>query len=282
MAITQDHPDNVKAACHAVLIELMHILAEFTDNIAIVGGWVPSLLIPHAPEKHLGTTDVDIALNHHTLDSSSYATIHKLLIKNGYKHNEELNAQFKYFKDVAVGKRTYSIEVDLITGEYGGTTGRNRRHEPVQDAKALKARGADLVFGRTETVTITGQLPNNQGIDTVRFSIAGVVPFIVMKGIVLVRRLKQKDAYDLEYVIRNYAGGAQAIAELIKPDLSNPVVIEALSNIEQKFASVDHYGPTAISGFLNIQNKDERLQIERRAYETIQELLDLTLRQDKK
>ena len=280
--MSQDHSENIKAACYAVLIELMHILGDFRDDIAIVGGWVPSLLIPDAPERHLGTTDVDIVLNHHALSGSSYATIHKLLVKNGYKQNEALNAQFKYFKDVDIGGKTYSIEVDLITGEYGGTTGRNRRHEPVQDAKALKARGADLVFGRTQTVTISGQLPNNRGTDTVKFSIAGVVPFIVMKGIALERRLKPKDAYDLEYVIRNYHGGVKAISELIKPDLHNPIVIEALSNIEQKFASHDQYGPRSISNFLDVQNTDERLRIERRAYETVQELLDLTIRQAKK
>ncbi len=42
-------------ACHAVLIELVHILGDFADDMAIVGGWVPSLLIPNAEEQHIGT-----------------------------------------------------------------------------------------------------------------------------------------------------------------------------------------------------------------------------------
>ncbi len=157
MAIEPDYSEDAKTACRAVLIELMHILSNFKNELAVVGGWVPSLLIPHALEQHMGTTDVDLALNHLALNKAAYKTIEQLLIEHGYEPNQSLNAQFKYFKKVSTQTQTYTIEVDLLTGEYGTTTGRGRRHEPIQNIKALKARGADLIFGRTETVSISGE-----------------------------------------------------------------------------------------------------------------------------
>jgi hypothetical protein len=33
-------------AAKSVLIELMHILGEYRDDMVLVGGWIPDLLIP--------------------------------------------------------------------------------------------------------------------------------------------------------------------------------------------------------------------------------------------
>ena len=222
--------------------------------------------------------DVDLALNGAKISADAYASINKILTRHGYRQNEAANAQFKYFKDLTIGGQGYIVEVDLLTGEYGGETGKNRRHEPIQDAKALKARGADLVFERTETIEVSGDLPDNAGKDTVKCKIAGVVPFIVMKGIVLARRKKEKDAYDLDFVLRNYPGSIKAIAELISVDLGNGLVQEALSNIAQKFETVDHWGPTAVADFKEVDDQGERERIKRRAYEMAQNLLDRTIR----
>ncbi|MBI4533250.1 MAG: hypothetical protein HY711_04815, partial [Candidatus Melainabacteria bacterium] len=274
---SQYEPGQV-AACHAVLIELVHILGDFIDDMAIVGGWVPLLLIQNAAEEHVGSMDVDLALDIEHVSEDAYATINKILTRHGYRQNEASNAQFKYFKNVVVSGQTYEVEVDLLTGEYGGDTGKNRRHQPIQDVKALKARGADMVFARTETITVSGDLPGDAGKDTVKCKIAGVVPFIVMKGIVIVRRKKEKDAYDLDFVLRNYPGSIEAIAQLMAPDINHGVVREALSNIDMKFQSVEHWGPLAVANFREIADIDERTRIKRMAFEIVQALLDKTLR----
>jgi len=125
---------------------------------------------------------------------------------------------------------------------------------------------------------VTGDLPNNAGKDTVKCKVAGVVPFIVMKGIVLMRRKKEKDAYDLDFTLRNYPGSVEAIAKVMAADLENGLVIESLTNIEQKFNTVDHWGPTAVADFQEIEDADERERVKRRAFETVQTLLDSTLR----
>jgi hypothetical protein len=94
-----------------------------------------------------------------------------------------------------------------------------------------------------------------------------------MKGIVLARRKNPKDAYDIEYVLRYYPGGIDAIAELMSADLDNGLVEEALTHIAQKFESVDHVGPTSVAAFLGIDDNDEQLRIKRRSFETVQAFL---------
>ena len=117
-----NYSDEKIRACHCVLIELVHILGDFVDDMAIVGGWVPTLLIPNAPEEHIGSMDVNLVLNGATISEEAYATINKILIRHGYRQNEAANALFKYFKDVTIDGETYIVEVDLLTGEYGGET----------------------------------------------------------------------------------------------------------------------------------------------------------------
>jgi hypothetical protein len=51
-------------------------------------------------------------------------------------------------------------------------------------------------------------------------------------------------------------------------------VQEALSNIAQKFESVDHVGPTSVAAFLGIDDRDEQMRIKRRAFETVQAFLN--------
>ena len=58
-----DYPPDAVEAARSVLVELVHILGEYRDDMVIVGGWVPPLLLADST-GHVGSTDVDIALNH--------------------------------------------------------------------------------------------------------------------------------------------------------------------------------------------------------------------------
>ena len=62
-------------AAKSVLIELMHILGEYRDDMVLVGGWIPDLLIPTSLERHVGSIDVDVALNHKELTEAGYRMI---------------------------------------------------------------------------------------------------------------------------------------------------------------------------------------------------------------
>jgi hypothetical protein len=75
--------DQVEAA-RSVLLELVHLLGEYRDDIVVVGGWVPKLILPPGRIQHVGSIDVDLALNHRNLREPGYATIQALLSRRGY------------------------------------------------------------------------------------------------------------------------------------------------------------------------------------------------------
>jgi hypothetical protein len=100
------------------------------------------------------------------------------------------------------------------------------------------------------------------------------VPFIVMKGMALVDRLKEKDAYDIYYCVRRYPGGVGALVEEFRPHISHSLVVEGLANIADKFASPEHVGPRHVADFLEVDDVDDREILVRDAYERIHALLE--------
>ena len=171
------------------------------------------------------------------------------------------------------GAEPINVEVDLMAGEYGGT-GKGRRTQKVQDIRARKARGCDLAFDASITVTLEGELPDG-GKDKVSFKVAGIVPFLVMKGMAMFERMKEKDAYDIYYCVEHYSGGVEGLAAEFRPHIKNKLIIEGLQKIRSKFASIEHIGPKWVADFLEVTEKEDRDIIMRRAYEKMSQLLDI-------
>lgn len=48
-----------------MLVDVGQVLASFGDAIVVVGGWVPDLLLPDQASAHIGSIDVDLALEMH-------------------------------------------------------------------------------------------------------------------------------------------------------------------------------------------------------------------------
>lgn len=255
-------------AAHSVLLELVRMLGEYRNDIAVVGGWVPSLLFEHADEKHIGSTDVDIALNHRTISDNMYESIHDLLINRGYREGKQ---PFIFFRTVNIDGTDIEVEVDLLAGEYEGT-GKRHRTQRIQNLKVRKARGCELAFDQQEEKVIEGELPG--GIkDSALVKVAAIVPFIIMKGMALHDRIKEKDAWDIYYCVKYYPGGNEKLAEDFQKHLDNRLIQEGLKKIADKFLSVKHYGPTAVADFDEITDTEEREFRQRDAYERIHDLL---------
>ena len=65
-----DYTADAVEAARSVLLELTHLLGEYHDGIVIVGGWVPDLLFSAAGQRHIGSLDVDVALDHQMLQEA--------------------------------------------------------------------------------------------------------------------------------------------------------------------------------------------------------------------
>jgi len=270
MVSQSDFGTNEVEAAKSVMIELIHLLGEFKDSIVLVGGSVPPLLYPESASEYVGTLDVDLALNHKVISDSTYATIRELLLKRNYYEHE--NQPFIFYRDVTVSNdETITVQVDFLSGEYGGT-GKSHRTQEIQDVHARKARGSDLVFENFEEVEIEGELPEG-GKDKVTCKISGIVPFIVMKSMAIVNRLKEKDSWDIYYCLTHHPGEIDALVEEFKPFLKNKLVQEGLNNIAENFKSPDHIGSKHIVDFMEINDGEDADRIRRDAYERVNYLL---------
>jgi hypothetical protein len=177
MVTRRDYTAEGVEAARSVLIELVHLLGEYKDDIALIGGWVPEVLLPHDSGPHVGSMDVDIALNHQKIHEEGYKRIEALLRGRGYRQGEQ---PFIFFRTVKVGDMEIDVEVNLLAGEYEGTS-KSHRHQTIQGVRARKARGCDLVFEMPKEIRIEGRLPNGAH-DTVTVRVSSIVPFFVMKG----------------------------------------------------------------------------------------------------
>lgn len=269
-----DYSERELEACHRVLMEIINLLKEFSDHIALVGGWVPYYILPASAKKHIGSLDVDICFDLQWINNDTYETILKILQDNGY-YQTNPHKPFQWWRDIRVDDGDpIPVELDLLSAEYGGR-GKKHENQKIQDVKAKKARGSDLIFGETdryEEVVLEGKLPSGAK-DSVRCKIAGVVPFLVMKGMAIGRG-KPKDGYDIEFVIANFPGGLEALVAEFKKDLDNPLVQEGLGKIRTKFESVEHIGPDYVTTFLEIDDPEDRELRQRRAFETVIAFLD--------
>ncbi len=266
-----DYTARAVDAAFSVLIELFGMLGEFREHIAVIGGWVPALLLPKAGDQ-VRTLDVDLAVDFENISDDTYMTLLRALSSRGYRQDDQ--QPFRFIKAVSPNDGPQvEVEVDLLAGEYGGT-GRSHRTQQVQDARARKARGADLVFDHCVQVSVQGRLPNG-ALDTVTLKVADVVAFLVMKGMALHDRRKEKDCYDIFYCVSNYPGGIVAVAEAFRSPLGNKLVAEGLAKIRSKFLSPEHFGPVAVADFLEITDSETRAIVTRDAYERLNTLLDL-------
>jgi hypothetical protein len=236
--------------------------------MVIVGGWVPDLILPIEVVEHIGSTDVDVALNHRRLTEVGYRSIAELLISRGYRQGKQ---PFIFHRDVQVIDHLVTVQVDFLAGEYEGT-GKMHRTQKVQDMRPRKARGIDLAFEMPLKVTIRGTLPGG-GEDIADISVASVAPFLVMKGMALKSRLKEKDAWDIYYCVRYYPGGIETLVREFKPLLHHGLVQEGLRYIAEKFSSPSAVGPAHVANFEELTDLSERDLIQRDVYERINHLL---------
>jgi hypothetical protein len=263
-----EYSERATEAARRVMLELIRVLGEYKDDLVLVGGWVPELLFSKAIPRHVGSIDVDLALNHLTIDDVRYRTILEHLAKHGYREGKQ---PFIFLRTVEVEGQSIDVQVDLLAGEYGGDS-RKHRHQSIQEIKARKARGCDLAFEMTESITLEGTLPEG-GKDSVVIRVAGIVPFLIMKAMALADRMKNKDAWDIYFCLRNYPGGNEALAEVFRPHLGNKLVLEGLEKIHAKFATPEHVGPIWCADFDEIADAEDRAVRIRDAFERVNDLL---------
>ena len=268
-----DYQDDSVRACLSVLLELFTYLKPYRDHIVLIGGWVPFFLTEGmSDEVHIGSLDVDLALDANKIPETEYETILERLKARGYQQAQNQQGEIipaRYERDVQlINGKMYSVRVDFLAPEYGGTS-KNHRHQRIQDLLAHKARGSDLVFAHFIEKEITGRLPNGAE-NREKIKIADPAACLIMKAIVFGERRSEKDAYDL-YVLCDSLG-VQEMTKQLRPLRENKLLQEALDVLREKFDSPRGLGPSSVADFFSMTD-DEADRVKRRAFELFQAII---------
>lgn len=258
-----DYSEGQKDAAYMILGEIVNLLNEFADNIRIIGGWVPSLLYPDS--DHIGSIDVDVLLDQQQIKrTDSYKTIKRILTQNGYyRHPEQY---FTFVKTVEIQGVSYTVDVDFLSGKYGGDGGAVSKH--VDGIKALPATGGNFAFEFPPTDVKIEYIRSDGALDSGHVNVISVVPYLVMKAMALGRG-KPKDAYDIYCTIDNFQGGVKALVDEFIPYRNKKLVEQMREKLDEKFASPEHAGPSDIVAFLDINDEEEKARIKQDAYQKV-------------
>lgn len=240
----------VEAACLTVAT----VIGDLMDDICIVGGLVPSMLIDRRHERgavegarHCGTNDLDVGLSAVLMDDKRYTEISRRLREAGFRNDEtdEGRATRQRWRLVAIKVRIDFLIAPLSADKRGGEI-----QDLEADFAAIVAPGLQLAFEEQIPIRLDGKdLSGDRANREIR--ICGPGAFTVLKAYAFRRRGLGKDAYDLVYVLKHWPHGIEDVANrlAIHVNSDRATALEALGFLTEDFATIDHIGPRRAARF---------------------------------
>ncbi len=264
---------NITESSKSVLIEILRILGSYKDYLVLTGGWAPYFILEKFGEgnRHCGSIDIDFVLNPRLIDLKVYETIVASIEKRGYKPYVTDDGEvlpYRFYRSVKspVDSAEYKIEVDFISEpEIVQKLSPEKFLAAQKDLRAVVVRGSGVVFSHNFEHEIEGVLPSGAETKVVT-KISDVVGSLATKGLALKGRYKEKDAYDIYFVLRHYGGGPRKAADEVRSFVDESVVAEALEEIREKFRSARSEGPFQVAYFLAPEDERLRERIQGEAY----------------
>lgn len=247
--LSEGYSDETTELVRKVLMDVWQICGEYKDEMVLIGGLVPSLTMSNAEDPHVGTLDIDLALDAEALaQDNQYATLVELLTQNEYKLAEESSKKFQLIKTITnENGQEINIVIDFLRPR---NIELEKNKPPVLDNfVTLKGSAVDLAIKYKTTHTIKAiDLDGFQ--NTVHVSVCTIPGFIAMKGHAMNGRKKPKDAYDIYYCVKYYELGVEKLAEECKNILHEDSAIEGYTFIREKFEQVESFGPQNVALFM--------------------------------
>jgi hypothetical protein len=264
----------VKAICLTVAVTI----GAYLNDVVIVGGLVPSLLIDSktlddSHEPHPGTNDLDIGLALALLDNERYTEISTRLRAEGFEPDESPNGNPTVQRWRLKGLR---VTIDFLMPPAPGQADDLRIQHLDEDFGAVVTPGLQLAFDERVYVELTGStLAGESATRTV--AVCGPGAFTILKALAFGHRAEPKDAFDLIYVIRHTPGRTDTIAELIAShaQTDRTIVTRALELLTRDFRGPDEIGPRRAAAF-NLLEEDELADEAADAHGYIDDLLRKT------
>jgi len=247
---TRENVELVRETCLYVATKIGDLL----DDFVVVGGLVPSLLIPdeslpQGEDVHIGTMDLDLGLSLALLDKKRYEDLKIRLHRAGFKpdENEEGNLTLQRWKITPAPDLKVTVDF-LIPPSLEADKGGDLRHIE-NDFAAVITPGLRLAFQDKQKVSLEGRTLLGEEASR-EIWVCGPGAFVVLKALAFDQRGENKDAYDLYFVIRNYGSGVDDVSRYLGPLLKEEETQKALEILNRNFSEPDGVGPSRVARFL--------------------------------
>lgn len=240
------------ALARATLLYVATRLGDLIEEMVVVGGLVPSLLVdqealPPETPIHVGTLDVDMGLTVALLSEGRYRTLSEALRRAGFV--PDVNAQGRQTRQRWQIERVASVTVDFLIPPSLPDDKGGRIRNLERDFAAVIAPGLQVAFRDRELIELSGETVFGERA-TRSVWVCGPGAYVVLKALAFDRRGENKDAYDLYYLISNYGAGVADVAARLRPLLDDSVTSEALAILRRDFLAHDGVGPRRVADFL--------------------------------
>jgi hypothetical protein len=245
------YPSDQVARVKSTCLYLATKLGDLMDELVVVGGLVPSLLIdqeklPENVTPHVGTLDLDLGLAFALVGEQRYQDVVERL--RNAKFAADVNEE---------GKPTRQrwrisdppVTVDFLIEPEGAEAQAGRLFPLTKDWAAIIAPGLHLAFRNNQVVTLDGRtIVGETAKRDIR--VCGAGAFVVLKALAFHIRGENKDAYDLFYLLRNYGRSVSDVAAQLRPLLPDASAVKALEHLRADFNNSDAIGPRRVAEFL--------------------------------
>jgi len=258
-----EYPPELTILVRKALLHLSTKIGDFLDEIVLVGGLVPVLLIPNeslleGEIQHPGTTDLDIGLDIALFEGHQYDALAERLLRAGFKPDVNEQGNLTRQRWILYQAQALKVTVDfLIQPSFTYDKGGDLR-DLTRELAAIITPGLNLAFRDYEAIALKGTTFN--GAEAQRtFMICGPGAFLVLKALAFRNRGEGKDAFDLFYVVRNYGRDIDDLLNRLRPLLDDPNTHRAIEILRQDFLNIKGTGPIAVAEFLS-KGPDEEIQ----------------------
>ena len=227
-------------------------LGDLMDEVVVVGGLAPSLLIdqgklPEGTSAHVGTMDLDVGLKLALLDERRYLTLTERLRGANFMPDQTDEGRPTRQRWKLSGTATVTVDFLIPPSRPEDQGGKLRDIE--SDFAAVIAPGLMLAFQDRRRVRIDGRTIVGEKAAR-EVWVCGPGAFVVLKALAFRGRGENKDAYDLYYLVRNFGDGIGDVATCLRPLLDDQEAQRALQILRDDFLDYEALGPRRVAEFL--------------------------------
>jgi hypothetical protein len=247
---SREQLEQVRATC----LHLASVLGDLMDEMVIVGGLVPSLLMPAVePEAaHVGTTDLDLGLEVGLLETGRYHTLAARL--RGAAFEPDRTREGRVVRQ-RWRRQEGSATVDFLMPPIPQGVRGGGLQDLEADLAAIVTPGLRLAFRDRESVRLSGQSLDRENL-TREIPVCGPGAFVVLKGLALRQRGENKDAYDLYYALRHYGASVEDVAGRLRALMDDEDAQRAVRYLREDFGDLHSIGPVRAAVFLGRTDDD--------------------------